>query len=934
MGYGRHLSALPIGKGSARLYTGHVKKVGRSTKVKLLPAFPSSPAKKTLIPGDPNDQEWEDYGVFVEVPLTSTRASTKVLWHRLIIIIWKFKQTSRDYMVEWLPRRDGYLDELLRAESPPEILQCCLCGSAEDGLWRCTECVGSRGQAMCRRCCRDRHISNPFHRVENYNPKGFFQPSWLWRVGTHVGIGTCSSNRCSVPSEDGSTTLPAESLDTADWTDHEDFTFGAKPPGRYYNSMKVLTVVHVNGVHHIPFAFCTCHEALAEDIQLLRAGFYPSTYKDIRTVFTFPLLNDYSLSTLECFTSTHHYYAKLRRLTNKAFPGSVPDRTRELRRAGRQWRSLKERRRHGVAHTGKIPGRGDLAFFCAACPQPGVNLPDDWEDDPEQWKYTRSFVGDGNMTCVHRHRPGQSDVYLKDGEGFMTARNPYSTHIETTVEAKEKRTCHEHRAVSNKSKIHKGCDATGIGAWACMRHGCFCPGGVADFQKGERQMNMDFALSEALKTTCSEKTRRVILAYDINCQYSVHLCERFRKGQYLELANDLVFVYGIGLFHVHGHQDSCYARFALTFIRGAGIASREILESLWAVVNKVARTTATMTMAHRLEVLDAIFGDSNWKKMLNLVPSICKNWKNSRLEMTKSEEDFELLNETASPNQRLQWEAQLDHAQKLRERKEDPSPMDILNAKIVQPPTQTKVQHDLMATEQTSNTGVGVTSWVASGMKILEDQRVVSGCREQCRAFIKGSVTNRTDRQALDIAKKREQLQVDINAFYDTAAALFPDADFKDIQCDVPPQESVEIEGNDEQDLVPMEANDNPFSLTFNTPENVEIPLPSSFPVELPDSMSAAALCERNLRIAQLNDCLERIRTDIGHKSYLYRSNVRLAEGKKGKTRGYTAVANVDKSMRINIKIYHQARWALQRLDGDHPDIPPTRSARQRCGAF
>ena len=77
-------------------------------------------------------------------------------------------------------------------------------------------------------------------------------------------------------------------------------------------------------------------------------------------------------------------------------------------------------------------------------------------------------------------------------------------------------------------------------------------------------------------------------------------------------------VHGIGLFHVHGHQDACNARYSLTYIKGAGIASGEILESLWAVVNEVARATSTMTLAHRVEILDAIFEDSNWKKMLKL----------------------------------------------------------------------------------------------------------------------------------------------------------------------------------------------------------------------------------------------------------------------------------------------------------------------------
>lgn len=32
----------------------------------------------------------------------------------------------------------------------------------------------------------------------------------------------------------------------------------------------------------------------------------------------------------------------------------------------------------------RMPGVGDLALFCPACPQPGINLPPDWKDDRDK----------------------------------------------------------------------------------------------------------------------------------------------------------------------------------------------------------------------------------------------------------------------------------------------------------------------------------------------------------------------------------------------------------------------------------------------------------------------------------------------------------------------------------------------------------------------
>lgn len=131
-------------------------------------------------------------------------------------------------------------------------------------------------------------------------------------------------------------------------------------------------------------------------------------------------------------------------------------------------------------------------------------------------------------------------------------------------------------------------------------------------------MNMDYALNEALKYTTSPDTPGVILAYDINCQYSINLRRRLADGKYLDNREDLPILPAIGLFHVHGHQESCYARYAPTFVRGMGKGDGEILETNWSVLNGISCMARTMTLAHRSEVMDAHIGDNNWKKMINM----------------------------------------------------------------------------------------------------------------------------------------------------------------------------------------------------------------------------------------------------------------------------------------------------------------------------
>ncbi|KAG2007445.1 hypothetical protein CC2G_015139 [Coprinopsis cinerea AmutBmut pab1-1] len=368
--------------------------------------------------------------------------------------------------------------------------------------------------------------------------------------------------------------------------------------------------------------------------------------------------------------------------------------------------------------------------------------------------------------------------------------------------------------------------------------------------------------------------KRLILLYDINCQYSRNLKKRFDAGPYLSLPSDLVLTFGIGQFHVHGHQEKCYARYSPMFIKGIGYTSGEILEALWSVLNEASRPTQTMSLAHRTEVLDAFIADSNWKKMLNLMVSIPAMFARSVREIARAREAFELLDQTASSSQRAIWQHALDKA--LSKRVHDVAEMDILNVSLNKP----KVQHKLMVEEQNQNIGVGVTSWLTTGFKIQESQLQLKAFR---RSLPRQSL--RTDAQELELVKKRETLHSEISSFWTSTQILFPDVNLDQYRYLNPPESAADIDGED-QDSEPilLDYGDNPFTEAPD-PEDVDIPLPSSFD-RLPTLMRSAGRKEIKLRVAQANDALEAIRTEIGHKSYLFRSNIRLADGKKQKTRG------------------------------------------------
>lgn len=128
-------------------------------------------------------------------------------------------------------------------------------------------------------------------------------------------------------------------------------------------------------------------------------------------------------------------------------------------------------------------------------------------------------------------------------------------------------------------------------------------------------MNMDYALTQALKY-CS-KCKRAFHFYDINCSYSLYLRDRCTDHEYLDLPPEMDIVFGIPIWHVHGHQDLCHPRYAPSFITGAAQLDGEIIETLWVPLNEISPSTRYMSMAYRQETLDLHMNDVNWKKITN-----------------------------------------------------------------------------------------------------------------------------------------------------------------------------------------------------------------------------------------------------------------------------------------------------------------------------
>ncbi|PIL25832.1 hypothetical protein GSI_11585 [Ganoderma sinense ZZ0214-1] len=674
-----------------------------------------------------------------------------------------------------------------------------------------------------------------------------------------------------------------------------------------YSAVQIIA----NRIHELPFTFCICPNADREDLQLLDLGYYPASKSRPKTVFTTRVLDDFLLANKECKTPARNYYNKLRRMSNSAFPHMVPDRYKELLRVSRQWRNQQMRLSAGFGHRAQTVGPGDLAILCPACPQPGQNLPEDWQDDPDSWKFTRSVVLDGNFSAQHKHmRNPEDDVALADGHAFMVTDGPYKEHLRTAREFKEKSTCHEHRAVLTATMERAKFEATGIGAAACSRHGFFAPHACVDFQQGERQRNMDYVLNWILAwlngLTC------ILVLYDIMCQYFTHLRARFEQSPFLTMPVGLTIQRGIGQFHVHGHVAQCFARFSTNFISGAGMQDGEIIETLWNQTNAIADSTKGMSSAHRREVIDDHMNDSNWKKLTKITNILIGKWKRATREHGPAVEAFEDLCKATDADLREEWQAAADEADAARDG--DPTAMDIYDVSAQPLPSRKEIQLMLAEQELAHEAPVdGVADWIAQGLRLEETKLAVAYSARRLKAV--GATQTR-----LSLVQQRQKLRKDIGVFNKESAThlgLQGSPEFL--------PESVDL-GSLGAEWDSFAATDNPATgdvetgvdegPDFSQPERLALILPSTLGPDFlrRHDLLHLACTERLLREGQMNDALQAIRTGIGYKSLLYRTKVRHAPTYRAKLRSFDDTHIADEGVRKHVRIYTQARAAMEKL--------------------
>lgn len=174
------------------------------------------------------------------------------------------------------------------------------------------------------------------------------------------------------------------------------------------NDTFTLTVLHTNGQHIVRFRDCFCDDKERWQ-RLLEYGVFPATEKNPQTGFTIEMLEHQQSFSIRGQTSLLEYYQALTDLLhggegrlNKSFsvsatwhcqlliafshssvhPCAYKNIYDQLREVTRQFRALTMFMRAGREEATTPLANGELCVLCPACPQPGMNLRPNWEEDP------------------------------------------------------------------------------------------------------------------------------------------------------------------------------------------------------------------------------------------------------------------------------------------------------------------------------------------------------------------------------------------------------------------------------------------------------------------------------------------------------------------------------------------------------------------------
>ncbi|KAI0054692.1 hypothetical protein BV25DRAFT_1873293 [Artomyces pyxidatus] len=776
------------------------------------------------------------------------------------------KRGTGNPLRDWIPFRDTFLDELLRHEglgNNTELPHCQSCQEAVGEL-KCRDCTGALH--LCAGCIVSAHAMEPLHRIERWNGK-FFEPHSLEKAGLRVQLGH-DGQACPMPH------------------------FRKSP----------ISVIHTNGFHSVAINFCDCGRAGSSRriVQLLRARWWPATVNRPQTVTTFAVLKLFHALTLQGKVNAYDFYMGLVRLTDGLGTRPPKYRYKEFIRSMRCFRHIRAAKRAGRGHDPEgieATGPGEFVVECPLCPHPGRNMPEGWEDAPEdeKWKHAMFLAIDANFKLKLKNR-GLKDISLAPGWGYFVNKPDYEAFLADYVDEPEMKHCDSnHSAIDHaNTPAQRRFAVNGVGAVVCNRHIFNLKQCMGDLERGERYSNMTYMLLATLSLTVPD-IKTLFISYDIACSFYKNFEVRMAKhpeSRQLDLEN-MSLKWAVPKFHLLAHGAKCQTPFSLNLMYGVGRTHGEGVETGWAEMNGAALSTREMAGSARHEVLDDVLGAINWRKLINIGKAMKAQIKGAVAGRLEQKGVYEEMKETVPVLVAEKWDAMV-----LAYRKSDSAP----NPYVEPVPTTTlaDVRIDLADEEakeaqsgQVSMHEMTASVFLSVGMELEELQRGIL-------ATIKTSSKTAPEKAA--IKKKQSVLRHRISAWRDVQQIYMPG-----ISHLIAAPSSV------------LDAADD--GTPISEPEKMALHLPSQISVSLRLAGCVPGLVDKEARLrqAQAEDALHQVRRALRTRLALIRyKHVQVdGPGQKSNTRARNLLKRLQEKLQRHVERYRCAYAALETLAPD-----------------
>ncbi|KAG1846735.1 hypothetical protein F4604DRAFT_1884128 [Suillus subluteus] len=717
--------------------------------------------------------------------------------------------------------RDTFLLELLRHEGRGDYVNLCICQSCHFSLpeYCCIDCFS--GELFCSLCIVTSHARNPLHRIQKWTGSLFAALS-LKQLGLCMQLGHPIREACP-------------------------------PPERAFNDD--FTLIHSNGIHEIGLDYCGCGTAQTRTKQLLRVAWFPATTSDPRTAATFQVLEQYHLLSFESKASGYEFYHAIAWLTDNTGLCPQKDRYEAFLQMVREWHHLKMLKRAGCGHDPdgvEGTGEGECAVLCPACPQPSKNLPDDWQDAPndKRWLYALFIAIDANFRlkrCAVSKE--DTDPGLSRGWAYFVDETAYKSHLgQHNGTPQEKSTCSSHNTVNMAdTKASQGLAATGVGTIDCARHNMKLPNGVGDLQKGERYTNMDYLFFSTLR-------RRSLMA-------------TMPPNLQLEHTNKFVRFF-VPKFHLPAHILKCQSMFSFNFSKNVGCTDGEAPEQGWSNINPVVSSMKEMGPGSRRDTLDDHFGDWNWKKLVGLSATLLHKMDEAKDEHEAHTSAFKELNGALESEITVAWRAEVEHWEENPNDLSVPNPFDAKVSTITQAAVRLKLAEMEACqlqdrTDMSLHPDISPSVFIAIGIDLESEQ-----CRFKSDIALRGA--HPTDRQNTAVVRQQNTLRRKVDAWKQVQLLYTPAAQLLSSQ---------------------METVDNP-----DNPEDAKLLLPSSLTAE-------TVSCSTHLLMIDLQLC-----------DYMYSFKCNWIRGQSANTRAQNAISRVEARVTSAAEKYRVAHAALSAL--------------------